>query len=127
MFFAFVLAIPHLIDHLEIVRHDKLPIAETLAENFFSFPAEQLLRRGRPAQHSKLVVPLDDREWCVLNVKSETPVFECGGFNELTFSHVANDRNTTDNFAFLVMTWRVVTFKKSAASRLSDGVGGGFP
>src|SRR4029079_19718744 len=108
MFFAFVLTMAHLVDDLKIVRHDKLPITETLAKNFFSVPAEQLLRGGRPAQHSEFVVPLDDREWRILNVKGETPIFECRCFNDLAFSHVADNRDAADDFAFFIVTWRVV-------------------
>ncbi len=77
MLFAFVLTMAHLIDDVDIVGNNKLPVTETFAENFFSLPAEQLLRGRRPAQHSELVVPLDDCERCVLDVKSEAPVVEC--------------------------------------------------
>src|SRR6185369_13313785 len=64
-----VLALAHLVDDFEIVGNNELPIAETFAKHFVSFPSEESLRGGRPAKDAKLLVPFDDRERRVLNVE----------------------------------------------------------
>ena len=74
MFLSFVLSLPNAIHRFEIVWNHKLPIAETLAKHFFGFPTEELLRGRRPPQHLELVVPFDDCERSVLDVKRESPV-----------------------------------------------------
>src|ERR1051326_2680274 len=87
----------HLVDGVEIIRNHKLPVAETLAEHFVSLPAEKFLRGGRPAQDSELVVPFDDCEWRVLDVKSEALFFECRSFDGIALGHVADDSDATDD------------------------------
>ena len=74
MFLSLVLPLGHLVDGVQIIRNDKLPIAEPLAEHFFSFPSEEFLCCRRPAQYFEFMIPLDDGEGSVLDVKSESLV-----------------------------------------------------
>src|SRR4051794_14404652 len=123
MFLPAILPLLHLVDGLNIVRNNKLPITETLAEHFISLPAEETLRRGRPAQHAKLVVPLDDGERRVFNVKGQTLVVvrRCC-FRDLAIGHVANDGDATDDVTLFVMTRRVVAVEKALPTGLRDHV-----
>ena len=74
-FLSLVLTMTHLVDDVVILGNDKRPVAETLADYFLSFPAEEFLCRRLPAQHFELVVPFDYGERSVVDVKSEAPVF----------------------------------------------------
>src|SRR6185369_6269442 len=123
MLLPLVLSLFHLVNDFHIFVNNKLPIAETFAEHFSSFPSEESLCGGRPAQDAKFVIPLDDRERRVLDVERETPVVvgrRC--FREFAFSHVANDGDAADHFASLVMTRRVVAVKETITTRLRDDV-----
>src|SRR5215207_346016 len=127
MFLSIVLSLGHLVYGLDIIRDDELPITKALAENFLGFPSEKFLCRRRPAQNSELMVPFDDCEWSILNVKSEARVIvKRRGFNSLALSYVANDRDSTDHFAFFIVTRRVVTIKETTATGLRDDVGAVF-
>src|SRR5215213_924317 len=123
VFLAAVLSLAYLVNDFDIVWNNKFPVTETLTEHFFSFPAEESLRCGRPAEHAEFVVPFDDRERCVLDVKGETSmvVGRCC-FCEFAISHVAHDGDPTDHFAILVVTGRVVTVKETVTTRLSDHI-----
>src|ERR1041384_6198639 len=104
-FLSLVLSPFHLVDDFDILGNNELPITEALAEHFFSFPSEESLRGGRPTQHAKFVVPFDDCEWRVFNVKGETTVLVGRrGLREFAFGYVANDGDATDHFARFVMT-----------------------
>src|SRR5690242_16111354 len=118
MFLAAILPLFHLVDDFNILCDNEVPITEALAEHFFSLPPEETLRRGRPAQHAEFVVPLDDCERRVFNVKGEAAVVvnRCC-FGEFAFGNVANNRNATDHLAALVMTGRVITIKETVAAR----------
>src|SRR6185369_17784847 len=102
MFLTAILPLLNLVDGLDIVRNDKLPITEAFAEHFLGLPSEESLRRGRPAQHAEFVVPLDDGERRVFNVKGQTTmVVGWCCFGEFAVGHVANDRNAADYLAGL--------------------------
>src|SRR6185503_4994499 len=119
VFLAAVLALAHLVDALNIVGHNKLPIAEPFSEHFVCFPSEESLRSGRPAQDAEFLVPFDDGELRVLDVKGETTMLVGRGcFREFAFSHVANDGDATDDFALLVVTRRVITIEETVPTGL---------
>src|ERR1044071_412140 len=106
MFLSLVLPVAHLVDDFDVVGNHKLPIAETLAENFVGLPSEESLRSGRPAQHSEFLIPLDDCEWRVLDVESESSVIVCGCcFGEFAFRNVANDCDSAYHVTVFVVTW----------------------
>src|SRR5687767_10911618 len=118
-----LLPLAHMIYRFEIVRHDKLPIVKTLPKHFAGSPAEQSLRSRRPAQHFEFVVPLDDRERSVFDVKCETFVIVEGCcFEEFAVGNVADDCNAADYVAVLVVAWRVITFKETMTSALRNYV-----
>src|ERR1700741_4054815 len=106
MFLSPVLPVGHLVHYVVVIGNHKLPIAETFAENFFGLPSEEFLSSGRPAQHSEFMIPFDNCERRVLNVKSETLVVVCCCcFGELAFRDVANNRDSSYYFTVLVVTW----------------------
>src|SRR5215208_7156913 len=124
MFLSLVLPLGHLVNGVQILRDDELPITKALAENFRGFPSKKFLCCRRPAQNSELMVPFDDGEWSILNVESETTIIvEHRGLSNLAISYVANDRNSTDHFTFLIVTRRVVTIKKTTATGLGNDIG----
>src|ERR1044072_1462086 len=117
MFLPAVLPLFHLIHGFDVFWNNELPIAKALAEHFLSFPTEQTLRRGRPAQHAKLAIPFDHGEWRVLNVERETPVLvnrSCLG--EFAFGHIANDGDAADDLTLFIMTWRIVTIEETVTT-----------
>src|SRR5687768_18108216 len=74
MFLSLVLSLGHLIHGLYIIRHDELPITKTPAEDLLGLPSKKFFCRRRPAQNSELMIPFDDCEWSILNVKGESRV-----------------------------------------------------
>src|SRR3954454_8618721 len=123
MFLSLVLTPFHLVYGFNIIGNNKLPIAEALAEHFFSLPSEETLGRRRPAQHTEFAIPLDDSERRVFNVKGETTMLvgRCC-FREFAVGHVANDGNTSNHLAVFVVTRRVVTIEETVATGLRDDV-----
>src|SRR5688572_33296779 len=103
LFAALVLAFGNLAHRVDVFGNNELPVAEALPENFICSPTEKPLRRGRPPQHAKLVIPLDDCERSVLNVKGESLVI-VRGFGEFSFGDVANDRDAADHVSFFIVS-----------------------
>src|SRR5215217_6821047 len=123
VFLAAVLTLAHLVYGFNIFGNHELPIAEVFVQHFLCFPSEESLCGGRPAQHTKLMVPFDDRERCVLNVKRETSMLVgwfC--FCEFALRHVTNNGDAADDFTCLVVTWRVVAVEETVTARLWDDV-----
>src|SRR6478672_9390656 len=97
MLIAFILSFTNFIDSINILRYYKIPIAESLTQNFYSIPAEETLSCRRPTQYAELLVPLDNGQRGILHVKSETVSFHCSRFCSLAIGHVTNNRNATNN------------------------------
>src|SRR5690349_3421542 len=97
MLVAFILSFANFVDGVDIFRHHKIPITESLTQNFGGVPAKQTFSSRRPAQNPKLMIPLDDSQRSILHVKSETVSFHRGRFCAFTISNVTNDGNATNH------------------------------
>src|SRR6476659_1395595 len=123
MLFTHILSFTNFIDGLNILRHNKIPIAESLAQHFGANPPEETFSCRRPPQNSKLVIPLDDSQRSVLNVKCETMSFHCRRFSTLAIGYVTNNCNATDNRAVFIVSGRVVTVKETGSACFRNIVG----
>ncbi len=124
LFLTLVLPATHSVNNIKIIRNNKLPRIKMLTKHFFSAPSEKFLRCRWPAQHFKLVIPFDDRQWSILDVKRQSPVFvERRRLGDFALGDVANDRDSADHLAFFIVSRWVVAVEKTCAPRLRNRVG----